>query len=73
MRRARNLCLSAGQVLAGTPYLRAEEAAIFTVNDLTPGSYLFWCSVVYGNAAHAAYGMVGTLTITPEAPASSIR
>jgi plastocyanin len=55
-----------GQVLAGTPRIRANEKATFTVQDLTPGTYAFWCSVTApdGNS-HAYYGMVGTLTITP--------
>ena len=50
---------------AGTPHIRANETATFTVNDLTPGAYLFWCSVEAANGNHASFGMVGTLTITP--------
>jgi uncharacterized cupredoxin-like copper-binding protein len=57
--------IRAGQVLAGTPNIRTKEMATFTVNDLTPGTYLFWCSVEGANGNHASFGMVGTLTITP--------
>jgi plastocyanin len=55
-----------GQELARTPGIRANEKVTFTVKDLTPGTYVFWCSVVgLDNFDHAHYGMVGTLTITP--------
>ena len=55
-----------GQVLAGTPAVRAKEMMTFTVNGLTPGTYVFWCSVVTPDFKdHASYGMVGTLTVTP--------
>jgi plastocyanin len=57
--------IRSGQVLAGTPHIAANESAIFTVNNLAPGTYLFWCSVEAANANHEANGMVGTLTITP--------
>jgi plastocyanin len=58
--------VSSGQVLAGTPNIRPKGRATFTVNGLTPGTYVFWCSVEtpgFGN--HASIGMVGTLTVTP--------
>jgi plastocyanin len=54
-----------GQVLAGTRHIQAKETATFTVKDLTPGIYVFWCSVEGANGNHASFGMVGTLTITP--------
>ncbi len=54
-----------GQVLAATPHIPALEAAILTVKDLSPGTYLYWCSVEGGNGNHASFGMKGTLTITP--------
>ena len=57
--------LRSGQVLAGTPNIGPKEAVTFTVNDLTPGRYPFWCSVEAGNGNHAAFGMVGELTVTP--------
>jgi plastocyanin len=55
-----------GQVLAATPDVRAKGTVTFTVSDLAPGTYLYWCSVVGldGNS-HAYNGMVGTLTVTP--------
>jgi uncharacterized cupredoxin-like copper-binding protein len=56
-----------GQVLATTPRIQANEAASFTVNNLAPGTYAFWCSVALddGIGTHATVGMVGTLTVTP--------
>jgi plastocyanin len=54
-----------GQVLAETPDVLANDTAIFTVKDLPAGTYVYWCSVEAGNANHVAYGMKGTLTITP--------
>lgn len=56
-----------GQELARTPTIRANETATFAVKDLTPGSYVFWCSVkdAHDPIDHASEGMVGTLTITP--------
>lgn len=55
-----------GHVLAGTPDIGPKEMATFTVNGLTPGTYVFWCSVEAGDAGnHASNGMVGILTITP--------
>jgi plastocyanin len=56
-----------GQVLAKTPRLQADEAVSFTVNNLAPGTYVFWCSVFLddGVGSHASNGMVGTLTVTP--------
>lgn len=55
------------QGIAGTPRIEANKTAIFTVNDLAPGSYVFWCSVkdAHDPIDHAALGMVGTLTVTP--------
>ena len=55
------------QELARTPTIHANETATFTVKDLTPGSYVFWCSVkdAHDPIDHASEGMVGTLTITP--------
>lgn len=55
-----------GQVLAGTPSIRPKETVTFTVKDLTPGTYVFWCSVIgLDGMSHASNGMVGRLTITP--------
>ena len=47
--------------LARTPLIANDHAAVFTVQDLKPGTYRFICEVFM----HAQYGMVGTLTITP--------
>jgi plastocyanin len=55
-----------GQVLAGTPDIHANETATFTITDLRPGTYLFWCSVQLPDGGnHEAGGMRGTLTVTP--------
>lgn len=56
-----------GQVLASTPSIRAKEMVTFTVKDLAPGTYVFWCAILEfdGKTTHAAEGMVGTLTVTP--------
>jgi len=55
-----------GQVLAGSRRISGNENATFTVKDLSPGSYVYWCSIVGLNGnTHAFYGMVGTLTIDP--------
>jgi plastocyanin len=57
---------SVGRPLAGSIDVNRNENVIFTVNDLTPGTYPFWCSIVALNGAtHASFGMVGELTITP--------
>jgi uncharacterized cupredoxin-like copper-binding protein len=47
--------------LAESSYVSAGKAAVFTVQDLAPGTYMIWCSVPH----HAANGMVGTLTVSP--------
>ena len=49
------------KVLARSPFVRVDKAAVLTVEGLTPGTYTFWCEI----GVHAAEGMVGTLTITP--------
>jgi plastocyanin len=53
--------------LARTPPVRLNQRVTFTVNDLTPGTYVFWCSIkdIGNQADHAGQGMVGTLTIKP--------
>ncbi len=50
-----------GKVLARSPFVRVDKAAVLTVEGMKPGTYTFWCEV----GVHAAEGMVGTLTITP--------
>lgn len=50
-----------GKVLARSPFVRVDKAAVLTVEGMTPGTYTFWCEV----GVHASEGMVGTLTITP--------
>ena len=57
--------IGTGQMLARTPPFGAKETATFTVNDLTAGSYRFWCSVEAANGNHASFGMVGSPTVTP--------
>ncbi len=57
---------SVGTSLAGSTDVNRNENVIFTVNDLMPGTYTFWCSIVApGGTTHASFGMVGELTITP--------
>jgi plastocyanin len=57
---------SVGRSFAGSMDVNRNENVIFTVNDLTPGAYPFWCSIVAPNGTtHASSGMVGELTITP--------
>jgi plastocyanin len=57
---------SVGDTLAGSTDVKAHGNVTFTVRGLTPGTYIYWCSIVApdGNT-HANRGMVGTLTITP--------
>lgn len=58
----------ADQVLASTPHVVANQAMTFTVSNLQPGTYRFWCSVDEGGGGgttHAADGMIGTLVVTP--------
>jgi plastocyanin len=58
--------IRAGQAVAATPHIAANQRATFTVNGLEPGTYVFWCAVnVPDGGNHASNGMVGTLTITP--------
>lgn len=49
------------KVLARSSFVHQYKSAIFTVENLAPGVYAFWCEV----PEHATNGMVGTLTITP--------
>ena len=49
-----NLSQAAGFGLVG-------DSVLFTVKDMPPGTYTFWCEV----ERHASLGMVGTLTVTP--------
>jgi plastocyanin len=55
-----------GQVVAGTPRIYGNSNVTFTVHDLAPGSYVYWCSIAGLNGLpHSTYGMVGTLTVAP--------
>jgi plastocyanin len=47
-----------GNVMAGTPTLKAGRDVVLFVDGLESGTYPFYCSV------HVAVGMKGTLTIT---------
>lgn len=47
--------------LAMSPILRLGQAVVFTVEGLEPGTYTYWCTF----NGHEAFGMVGTLTVTP--------
>lgn len=50
-----------GRALASSPVLKNGETGIWTIDDLPPGSYAYWCSV----NQHYQQGMFGTLTVTP--------
>lgn len=55
-----------GTVLAGSSAVDRNEKAVFTVNGLAQGEYVYWCAILAPDGrSHASYGMVGTLTITP--------
>lgn len=53
--------LSIGHSLASSTNVTAGDSETFTVHDLEPGTYAFWCAI----QNHFAIGMVGTLTVTP--------
>ena len=55
-----------GQVLAAAPFIHANDHAVFTVQGLQPGTYVYSCSVPgLDGTPHYSNGMVGTLTVTP--------
>jgi plastocyanin len=47
--------------LAMSNFVRHETSAIFTVDGLPAGTYVFWCTI----DNHAAEGMTGSLIVTP--------
>jgi plastocyanin len=55
-----------GQELARTPRIRPDETVTFTVEDLAPGTYAYWCTIPGLNGlSHEALGMVGSLSVIP--------
>jgi plastocyanin len=57
---------SVGDTLAGSTDVKHGEDVIFTVKDVTAGTYIFWCSIIAPDGiTHANHGMMGTLTVTP--------
>ena len=55
-----------GDSRASSRDVQANEKVVFTVNDVVPGTYVFWCSIRSPDGySHAWAGQVGTLTITP--------
>ena len=50
---------------AASPLIQAGQSITFTVENLPPGTYTFWCDVSGGGTPHYAQGMVGTLTVVP--------
>jgi uncharacterized cupredoxin-like copper-binding protein len=55
------IAINIGDVpLAKSANLEGGQTVIFTVHDLEPGTYEFWCSF----PGHLESGMRGTLTIT---------
>lgn len=53
------------QAQAASPKLQASQSIAFTVGDVPPGTYTFWCDITLGGVSHYQEGMVGTLTVTP--------
>jgi plastocyanin len=52
--------------LAASPLMGSGEAGILTIEDVPPGTYAYWCTIPSPDGKpHSAYGMVGTLTVTP--------
>ena len=49
-----------GHRFASSDRLDPGQDLVFTIEDLPPGTYNFWCSV----DKHAALGMKGILTVT---------
>jgi plastocyanin len=47
------------QILAASTAVPLGESAVFSVQDLAPGTYVVWCTI----DGHASEGMVGTLTV----------
>jgi plastocyanin len=55
-----------GPPLVSSPILSTGESVVLTVHDVEPGTYVYWCTVPSPDGRpHSAYGMVGTLTVTP--------
>ena len=50
---------------AASPLIQAGQSITFTVENLPPGTYTFWCDVSGGGTPHYAQGMLGTLTVVP--------
>lgn len=49
-----------GHRFASSDKVDPDHDLVFTVDDLPPGTYDFWCSI----DKHAALGMKGTITVT---------
>jgi plastocyanin len=53
-----------GRALVKSAPIDQGRPAIFTVQDLPPGDYVYFCTVKEGGSTHYAVGMKGTLTVT---------
>jgi plastocyanin len=54
-----------GEALATSGPVQAGKSAVFTIENVPPGTYAFWCTVSAGHGPHYKLGQVGTLTVTP--------
>ena len=54
-----------GEALAASETVQAGKSGVFTLDNVPPGTYAFWCTVSAGHAPHYTNGQVGTLTVTP--------
>ena len=52
--------------LVSTTMLGSGQAGVLTIDDLAPGTYTYWCTIIGPDGMpHSDRGMVGTLTVTP--------
>lgn len=52
--------------LVTTTMLGSGQAGILTIEDLAPGTYTYWCTIIGPDGMpHSDMGMIGTLTVTP--------
>ena len=54
-----------GEALVESTSVEEAKAVIFTVQDLPPGDFLIFCTVLDGGQPHYDLGMKGTLTVSP--------
>lgn len=54
-----------GKPIASSGSIEAGRSVLFTVEQVPPGTYRYWCTATTGHGPHFTLGMVGTLTVTP--------